>query len=164
MYFAPVYPNINREDHTIFGNKSGGPIGSGGFSIYRNPYASMVQGSSKQSAYTINTAFELEQKLDFLTKGLNFKALVSFKNWSKTTVNRSFSPYFYELQNPQEQEDGSYLYDYNSISKGRTALETSTSTTGDRLITSGYTELSAACSVINMMSEQCWYIFSANTI
>ena len=22
MYFAPVYPNINREDHTIFGNKS----------------------------------------------------------------------------------------------------------------------------------------------
>ena len=78
MYFAPVYPNINREDHTIFGNKSGGPIGSGGFSIYRNPYASMVQGSSKQSAYTINTAFELEQKLDFLTKGLNFKALVSF--------------------------------------------------------------------------------------
>ena len=134
MYFAPVYPNINREDHTIFGNKSGGPIGSGGFSIYRNPYASMVQGSSKQSAYTINTAFELEQKLDFLTKGLNFKALVSFKNWSKTTVNRSFSPYFYELQNPQEQEDGSYLYDYNSISKGRTALETSTSTTGDRLM------------------------------
>ncbi|AUI48713.1 TonB-dependent receptor [Bacteroides fragilis] len=134
MYFAPVYPNINNEDHTIFGNKSGGPIGAGGFSIYRNPYASMVQGSSKQSAYSINTAFELEQKLDFITKGLNFKALVSFKNWSKTTVNRSFSPYFYELQNPQQQEDGSYIYDYNSISKGRTALETSTSTTGDRLM------------------------------
>lgn len=134
MYFSPVYPNINNEDHTIFGNKSGGPIGGGGFSIYRNPYAIMVQGSSKQNSYTINTAFELEQKLDFVTKGLSFKALVSFKNWSKTTVNRTFSPYFYELLNPAEQPDGSYTYEYNSISKGRTALDTSTSTTGDRLM------------------------------
>lgn len=134
MYFTPVYPNINNEDHTVFGNKSGGPISSGGFSIYRNPYALMVQGNSKQNAYTINTAFEVEQKLDFLTKGLSFKGLISFKNWSKTTVNRTFAPYYYELVNPTQQPGGDYAYSYSSVSKGRTALGTSTSTTGDRLM------------------------------
>lgn len=134
MYFTPIYPNINNEDHIVFGNKSGGPIASGSSSIYRNPYAIMVQGNSNQASYTINTAFELEQKLDFLTKGLTFKGLVSFKNWSKTTVTRNFTPFYYELQNPEQQPDGSYAYDYLSINKGQNALSTSTGTTGDRLI------------------------------
>ena len=134
MYFTPTYPNINNEEHTIFGNKAGGPNLIDGGSVYRNPYAIMVQGNSHQNAYTINTAFEVEQKLDFLTKGLTLKALVSFKNWSKTPVTRSFAPYYYELVDPQEQTDGSYTYNLNSISKGRTALSTSTGTTGDRLM------------------------------
>lgn len=133
MYFTPVYPNINNEDHVIFGNKSGGPIAAGGSSSYRNPYAIMVQGNSNRAAYTINTAFELEQKLDFLTKGLTFKALVSFKNWSQTSVTRNFTPFYYELQHPEQQPGGGYTYDYLSINKGQKALSTSTGTTGDRL-------------------------------
>lgn len=42
MYFVFVYLNINCEDYIIFGNKLGGFIGFGGFSIYCNFYVSMV--------------------------------------------------------------------------------------------------------------------------
>lgn len=134
MYFTPTFPNINNEDHTIFGNMAGGPIPTGSGSVYRNPYAIMVQGNSKRNAYTINTAFEVDQKLDFLTKGLSFKAMVSFKNWSRTDVDRSFNPYYYELTNPSVNDIGVYDFELRSINKGQTALSTSTGTTGDRLL------------------------------
>lgn len=132
MYFQPYYPNVNNEDHVLFGNLSGGPIPIGNTSVYRNPYAVMVQGNSTNSEYAINTALELDQKLDFLTKGLSFKALVSYKNWSKTKVSRSFTPYYYQLESADALPDGGYDFKYTSINQGSTALGTSTGTEGDR--------------------------------
>lgn len=132
MYFLPYYPNVNNEDHIVFGNQTGGPIATGNSSVYRNPYATMVQGSSKNSESSINTALELDQKLDFLTKGLSFKALISYKNWSKTKVTRSFVPYFYQLEAADPLPDGGYDFKYSSINQGNTALNTSNGSEGDR--------------------------------
>lgn len=131
MYFQPYYPNYSNEDHVIFGNQAGGPIGSGTTSIYRNPYAVMSQGVSKVSESAINAALELDQKLNFITEGLSFKALVSFKNWSKTKVNRSFTPYYYQLVKADPIEGG-YDFQYNSLNQGSTALTTNNETAGDR--------------------------------
>lgn len=132
MYFLPVYPNYANEDHIIFGNQAGGPIGGGTTSIYRNPYALMAQGVSKNSESAINASLDIDQKLDFITKGLSIKALVSFKNWSKTSVTRSFTPYYYQLENADPVEGGGYNFKYNSLNQGSTALSTSTGTSGDR--------------------------------
>ena len=132
MYFQPYYPNTENLDHVLFGNQAGGPIGAGTTSIYRNPYALMAQGLAKNSESAINVALDLDQKLDFITKGLSFKALVSYKNWSKTKVTRSFVPYYYQLESADPIEGGGYDFKYNSLNQGSTALSTSTGTEGDR--------------------------------
>lgn len=131
MYFQPYYPNYENQDHIIFGNQAGGPIGGGTSSIYRNPYALMSQGVAMNSESAINASLDLDQKLNFVTEGLSFKALVSFKNWSKTSVTRGFSPYYYQLESAEPVEGG-YNFKYTSLNQGSTALSTTTGTEGDR--------------------------------
>lgn len=132
MLFQPFYPNVTGEDHIIFGNQQGGPTNIGGVALHTNPYASMVQGSSKNNDSTINTSLELNQKLDFLTEGLSAKFLISYKNWSRTSVTRSFQPYYYYLEDAKPLPDGGYDITYSSLNQGSTALSTSTGTVGDR--------------------------------
>lgn len=125
----PAYITGNEEGYTKFGNRYGGP--HGGF--YRNPYADMVSGYKDNSKSSVITSFDLEQDLSFLTEGLKFKGLISFKNFSSTDVVRSFTPFYYQmdLDNPLH-EDGTYNAEV--VSKGTTYLGTSTGTAGDRLL------------------------------
>lgn len=44
---------------------------------YINPYADMVKGFKNYSRSTMMAQFEVKQKLDFITKGLNARALFS---------------------------------------------------------------------------------------
>lgn len=133
VYFAPTLPALNGEDHILFGNATGGPINLGG-GRYHNPYASMVSGYSNRNESTVTTSFHVEQKLDFFTKGLSARALVSFKNWSKTNVTRSFDPYYYKIIDYSKQPDGTYSYDYESMNTGRTSLDTSYGQDGNRYL------------------------------
>lgn len=125
----PAYIPGNEEGYTKFGNRYGGP--HAGF--YRNPYADMVSGYKDNSQSSVITSFDLEQDLSFLTEGLKFKGLISFKNFSSTDVVRSFTPFYYQmdLDNPL-REDGTYNAEV--VSKGTTYLGTSTGTAGDRLL------------------------------
>ena len=72
MYFLPYYPNTINADHVLFGNSY--ENASEGSGYHMNPYAEMVRGRQHSAASTINASLELEQKLDFITKGLSFKA------------------------------------------------------------------------------------------
>lgn len=130
VMFAPVLPKQNNEDHIIFGNKNGGPTDG----RYRNPYAEMVSGYSNRNESTMIASFDIEQDLKFITEGLKIKGLVSFKNWSKTNVVRSFTPYYYGITDYEKGPDGQYTYEYEVIKKGTTALSTSPSNAGDRLL------------------------------
>lgn len=125
----PAYIPGNEDGYTKFGNRYGGP--HSGF--YRNPYAEMVSGYKDNSQSTVITSFDVEQDLSFLTEGLRFKGLISFKNWSSTDVVRSFTPFYHQmdLDNPL-REDGTYNSEV--VSKGTTYLGTKTGTAGDRLL------------------------------
>lgn len=131
MYFLPYYPNTIGADHILFGNsKENASEGSG---LHMNPYAEMVLGRQHSAASTINASLELEQKLDFLTKGLSFKALINFKNYSYTYYSRAFSPYYYRLDSAEPLADGGYDFQYTSLNQGSTALSLkSNGSTGDR--------------------------------
>lgn len=130
VMFAPVLPAQNGEDYILFGNRNGGPVAG----KYRNPYAEMVSGYSKKNESTMIASLDLEQDLKFITPGLKIKGLVSFKNWATTNVVRSFSPYYYGIKDYSKDANGEYTYTYESITKGTTALSTSPSNGGDRLL------------------------------
>ena len=130
VMFAPVLPAQNGEDYILFGNRNGGPVAG----KYRNPYAEMVSGYSKRNESTMIASLDLEQDLKFITPGLKIKGLVSFKNWATTNVVRSFSPYYYGIKDYSQDANGDYQYTYEAITKGTTALSTSTSNGGDRLL------------------------------
>tara|TARA_A100001015_G_scaffold215100_1_gene241463 strand:+ start:430 stop:3543 length:3114 start_codon:yes stop_codon:yes gene_type:complete len=82
-------------NHTLFGNK-----GNGG---YPNPYAEMVKGYKNRFTSTILSQVQIEQDLDFLTKGLSFRALAAIKSYSKTENKRSFTPFFYGVSEVQTE-------------------------------------------------------------
>jgi len=75
-----------------------------------NPLAEMVRGYNTDFQSTVIAALQLDQELDFITKGLNFSGLISFKNWSRTHVSRSSDYNQYYLGNI-------YYGDNNSISE-----------------------------------------------
>ncbi len=49
-----------------------------------NPMARLVSGYQDSFASTITANLNFDQKLDFITKGLGFHVMFSFKNWSKS--------------------------------------------------------------------------------
>ncbi len=108
----------------------GGPVAG----KYRNPYAEMVSGYSKKNESTMIASLDLEQDLKFITPGLKVKGIISFKNWATTNVVRSFSPYYYGIKDYSKDANGEYTYTYESITKGTTALTTTPSNGGDRLL------------------------------
>lgn len=92
-----------------------------------------MRGRQHSAASTINASLELEQKLDFITKGLSFKALINFKNYSYTYYSRTFNPYYYRLDSADPLESGGYDFQYTSMNQGSTALTlASNGSSGDR--------------------------------
>jgi len=94
----PKYYTFDEEstlklNHTLFGNK-----GNGG---YANPYAEMVKGYKNRFTSTILSQVQIEQDLDFLTKGLSFRALAAIKSYSRTENKRSFTPFYYGVLETQ---------------------------------------------------------------
>lgn len=132
--FTPTLPNP-AQDYILFGNLDGGPIPAGnGGNIYRNPYAEMVSGYTNMFAVTNTASFEINQNMKFLLPGLNLKGLVSFKNYSHNAITRSAVPFYSEVDSFTEDQ-GKYSYTYKAITRGTTALSTSSSSSGDRLMT-----------------------------
>lgn len=92
ILFPATYPAREGDSHIRFGNdiKSGNEL-------YVNPYAQMMSAFKEENYNTLNTVLDLEQNLDFITKGLKLTALVNFKNWSSTSFKRSIEPYYYRM-------------------------------------------------------------------
>lgn len=100
-----------------------------------NPVAQMTTGYNDSFESTVIAALEFEQKFDFLTKGLRFKALVSFKNWSSTTNARSANWNKFTLTNYSQNEDGNYTYNVSRIGEEQgTTLGITNTTAGNRRI------------------------------
>jgi TonB-linked SusC/RagA family outer membrane protein len=78
---------------------------------------------------TVLANLDFEQKLDFLTEGLSFKAKVSFKNWNKSETYRAQAENYYILNG--KNPDGTYnILPFFEPSKP--TLETFTTVDGDR--------------------------------
>ncbi len=108
--FPAVYePDAANEfaNHTLFGNTW---VGGG---MKPNPYASMVRGYEDRNESRLTTQASLMQDLDFITEGLKFQGRISANIWSQYQSRRTYSPFFYSLQD-YNQVTGDYtLYSLN---------------------------------------------------
>ena len=131
--FPAIYPKGSVEDldDPIFGNA---PSWDGG-STDINPYALLSRGYGQRHTQYITTTFSVDQDLDFVTKGLKVRGMVSFYNKTYAATYRSFSPYYYEMTDYTDNGDGTFDYNLQSIgTPGSSYLGTSTGRNGYREI------------------------------
>ena len=101
-----------------------------------NPVAELVSGYQDEFKSTVLASLEFEQKLDMLTKGLKFKALASFRNYTQTANIASAGWNKYNLRSYSVDENGNYILD-TILRNGEggevsTALSPSVSNSGSR--------------------------------
>lgn len=98
-----------------------------------NPVALATAGYKDVFESTVVANIDWDQKLDFLTKGLSFKALVSFKNWTNNAKYRFQGYNKYQLTDYQKNSDGTYDFTNTAIgTPSNHTLGSQFSTNGDR--------------------------------
>ena len=102
--FPAIYPkgSVDDLDDPIFGNAPSWD----GSSTDINPYALLSRGYGQRHTQYITTTFSVDQDLDFVTKGLKVRGMVSFYNKTYAATYRSFSPYYYEMTDYTDNGDG----------------------------------------------------------
>ena len=102
--FPVTFPAQPGDTHIRFGNA----IWTGS-SVRTNPYAYMLSSFKEYNENTLNTSLKINQKLDFVTKGLSVQAMVNWKNWASSSCNRTIEPYYYGIKggsyNPSNPTD-----------------------------------------------------------
>jgi TonB-linked SusC/RagA family outer membrane protein len=92
VLFPAYYPMDSEHvgiQHIMFGNYEDGS--------YINPYANLVKGYRDYQRSQMIAAVELNQDLNFITKGLTCMTLFNLTRLSEFSVYRQFSPYWYTL-------------------------------------------------------------------
>ncbi|WP_106832154.1 SusC/RagA family TonB-linked outer membrane protein [Parabacteroides pacaensis] len=92
VLFKPYYEPDEQfayAKHILFGNY--------GNSKYVNPYAQALKGYNDYSKNTMLVQFLFNQDLSMVTKGLAAHLLVNMDRYSEYSVDRNYSPFFYNL-------------------------------------------------------------------
>ncbi len=108
VLFPPFYPHdesTKHIQHTLFGNYDQGQ--------YINPYADMVKGYKDYTKSMMMAQFEVKQKLDFITEGLNIRGLFSTNRYSYFDVSRFYKPSYYNISGYDKYMNTYTLYNIN---------------------------------------------------
>lgn len=92
-YYLPDSANRTTK-HILFGNAVN--TTSGG--LVSNPYADLMYGYKSFSESRMSAQFELNQGLNFVTRGLSFRSIFSTNRYSFFDVSRSYKPFYYNIQ------------------------------------------------------------------
>jgi TonB-linked SusC/RagA family outer membrane protein len=95
-YFLPDDSHQYAE-YILFGNYDNGR--------YINPYADMTKGYRETKTSLMLAQFELKQKLDFITQGLNIRALFNTNRRQEYGIRRSYTPYYFSIGSYDPQKD-----------------------------------------------------------
>lgn len=98
-----------------------------------NPLAEATKGYSNSFQSIVIANIDFDQKLDFITKGLRFKTMFSFKNWSQTVTNRTQGINRYAVESFEKNDQGEYEYTLTPLSTPtKPVLSTKRLSNGDR--------------------------------
>lgn len=98
VLFPAFFPSDSTDalnTHILFGNNAQGS--SDGNVGYVNPYAEMMRGYKAFSRSRMSAQLELNQKLDFITEGLNFKGIFNTNRYSYFDLTRRYNPFYYAV-------------------------------------------------------------------
>lgn len=128
VQYPITYPNNDGTEWAHWG------FSNLGNNAYTNPMAQLTRGYSNTFASTVTANINFDQKLDFLTQGLGFHFMFSFKNWTQTYVNRFQSAInLYELKSWTQDGEGNYILNTAALGNPtKPTLTTNSSNTGDR--------------------------------
>jgi TonB-linked SusC/RagA family outer membrane protein len=96
-FFAPDKATAHLK-HVLYGN-------SGADYSYVNPYADMTRGYSDASTSQLSAQFEMKQNLNFITEGLELRALFNTSRHSRFSMSRRFNPFYYEIASYDKRTD-----------------------------------------------------------
>ncbi|MDR1121653.1 MAG: TonB-dependent receptor [Dysgonamonadaceae bacterium] len=103
-YFAPDRKYAGA-DHILFGGYQAGR--------YLNPYAELVKGYKEESNSTMMAQMEINQNLDGLLEGLTARILGNTTRRSAFDLNRSYNPFYYEIESYDRMNDVYTLSELN---------------------------------------------------
>lgn len=84
--------------HILFGNSEKD-------APYMNPYAEMLRGYRQYNSTVVTAQLELRQKLDFITEGLNFRIMGNAHNNSYFSIQRAYTPFYYNIAGYDKASD-----------------------------------------------------------
>lgn len=122
VLFPAYYPADEANmgaNHILFGNV-GGPNGTRSNSILYpngNPYAQLLKGHKNSSESRMSAQLELNQNLDFITKGLKLRGIFNTNRYSYFDSQLAYSPYFYSADS-YNKEDNTYTLTWLNPMKG----------------------------------------------
>lgn len=114
--FPAYYPADSANlltKHILFGNSL---TTSGG--LQSNPYASLMYGYKSFSESRLSAQFELNQNFNFITEGLAFHGLFSTNRYAYFDLTRSYSPFFYDVDQ-YDQASNSYTLKWLNSQPGQ---------------------------------------------
>lgn len=125
---CPIYyPDDGVTDYVKWGTVRDG--------VASNPLAELVRGYSDLFQSSVTASLNFDQDLKFVTPGLKFKVLASFKSLS-TSIQTRKSPYnAFALENYERLPDETYDFTLSRVGEEQTpVLATSSSNSGNRQI------------------------------
>lgn len=125
---TPVYyPDDGVTDYVKWGTVRAG--------VGTNPLAEMVRGNSDLFQSSVTASLNFDQDLKFITPGLKFKALASFKSLSTSTQKRVAPFNAFSLENYTRLDDGTYDFTLSRVGdEVLPVLKTTSSNAGNRQI------------------------------
>lgn len=97
--YYPIDEDFKYVKHIMFGNYEGN---------YRNPYAEMVRGYQDRSRSQMLAVVEVNQNLDFITKGLDLMFMMNLSRLAEYSINRAYNPFWYQLRGDYDSFTGEY--------------------------------------------------------
>lgn len=117
VLFPATYPK--DEDHSYIKHILFGNYGDG---KYINPYAELVKGYKESGRDKMEAQFELNQELDFITKGLKFRGLYNISRLATYSTSRQYKPFYYKL-GQYNYMDQTYMIDIINPNDGTEYLD-----------------------------------------
>lgn len=117
VLFPATYPKDETHAHVkhiMFGNYGDGK--------YINPYAELVKGYKESGRDKLESQFELNQDLDFITKGLKFRGLYNISRLATYSTSRQYKPFYYKL-GQYDYMDQTYMIDLINPKDGTEYLD-----------------------------------------
>ncbi len=120
--FAAIYPSTSDDGGFYFGSAEGGFVQTDGGVYKNNPFLELHRGYNLRERHSSLNRFEYIHKLDFITKGLEFRGSVAYQRESYTSDSYVVKP---EVMALQSYDQATGIHTLKSLNEDKFSTELS---------------------------------------